>query len=489
MSSTSSTSSSTPATTPKIGLGIATALVIGNMVGSGVFLLPSSLAPYGGISLIGWLFTATGAFLLALVFSRMAHSYPQTGGPYAYSRRAFGDFIGFQTAWGYWIAAWLGNVAIAVAFVGYLGHFWSTASGNTTTDHVIQAVVAAAAIWLLTAVNVLGVKQGGMVQGVTTVLKMLPLAAVAFIAIFWIQGSNFTPFNPSGESPFGAVSSVAALTLWAFIGLESATIPAQDVRDPSRNIPRATTVGLLVTAAVYILGTTAVVGIVPAESLATSTAPFADAATEIWGGWAGDIVAVGAIVSTFGALNGWILLQGQMPLAAAMDRLFPKAFGRLNRWGAPGFGIVVSSVLLTLFMIPNYNSSTVDRFTEFILLATTTTLIAYIYGAAAYMMLLVSDRRRLAPRHVAMEMTLGTAATAYAVWALYGAGYQSATWAVLMILLGIPVYVWLKHQSVKEHPELASPEGGFGVPDFAVAETEKSTAEKGTTQKGTAAPT
>jgi basic amino acid/polyamine antiporter, APA family len=451
-----------------IGLTTATALVVGNMIGSGVFLLPSSLASYGSISVFGWLFTAAGSFLLAWVFARMARGYPRTGGPYAFGRRGFGDFIGFQTAWAYWIAAWLGNVAIAVAFVSYLGHFIDPLAGSSSSDHVLQALVAAAAIWGLTLVNVLGVRQAGLVQNVTTVLKLLPLVAVAFVGIFWVKSGNFTPFNASGGSAYSAISGTAALTLWAFIGLESATIPAENVRDPERNVARATLTGTLVAAVVYILGSMAVMGILPGKTLRGSSAPFADAATQIWGGWAGDAVAIGAIISTFGCLNGWILLQGQMPFAAARDGLFPKAFGKLNRFGVPGIGIVVSTVLLSLFMVPNYNSSTVNRFTDFILLATTTTLIAYIYGASAQMILIVREPGRFAGTHVVREMVIALLASAYAVWALYGAGYRSTSWALILVLAGTPFYVWLKAQAGKEHPELAASADGAelsAVPD------------------------
>jgi APA family basic amino acid/polyamine antiporter len=437
-----------------IGLGIATTLVIGNMIGSGVFLLPASLASFGGISVVGWLFTAVGAFLLALVFSRLSRAYPRTGGPYAYSRRACGDFVGFQTAWGYWLAAWIGNAAIAVAGVSYLGYFWGTASGTSTSDHVVQALLAGAMIWVLTLVNLRGVRSGGIEQAATTVLKLVPLVALAFIGIFWMDTANFGGFNTSGDSFAGAVTGVAALTLWAFIGLESATIPAEHVRDPKRNIPRATLFGTLGTAVVYVLGTVAVMGIIPAETLASSSAPFADAAKEIWGGWAGDAVALGAIVSTFGCLNGWILLQGQMPFAAARDRLFPAGFARLNKYGAPAFGLVVSSVLMTAFMVPNYNSSTVNRFTDFILLATTTTLIAYLYGAAAQLALLVTDRETFRVRSLVQPMTVALLAVAYVLWTIWGAGYRSATWAMLLTFAGIPVYVWMKWQSTTKHIDL-----------------------------------
>lgn len=427
-----------------LGLPLATALVVGNMIGSGVFLLPASLAPYGGISIVGWMFTAVGAFFLAYVFARMSRAYPRTGGPYVYSRKAFGDFIGFQTAWGYWLAAWIGNAAIATAFVGYLGYFIDPLKGTSTADHVLQAAVAIAAIIVLTAVNCFGVRQGGLMQGVTTVLKVLPLLAIAFVGIFWFTSANFPPFNASGGSNFSAINSVAALTLWAFIGLESATIPAESVENPKKNITRATLIGTIATAVVYILGTVAVMGILPMETLRGSTAPFADAARSVWGDWAGGTVALGAIFATFGCLNGWILLTGQMPFAAARDRLFPAPFARLNRYGVPAVGIIVSSVLLGLYILPSYNSSTVTRFTDFIFLATTTTLIAYLYGVGSRMVLLVTDRANNVGRNMVVEMTIATLAVAYSLWAIFGAGYRYATWGALVTFAGIPLYAWLK---------------------------------------------
>lgn len=429
--------------TPKpraLGLWLATALVVGNMIGSGVFLLPSSLAEFGGISIVGWLFTAAGAVLLALVFARLGRTYPRTGGPYEYSRRAFGDFIGFQTAWGYWIAVWAGNAAIAVAFAGYLGVFFPAISDEPW----LAAVTALAAIWLLTWVNALGVRQGGIVQGVTTVLKVLPLLVMATIGLAFVNMDHFTPFNQSEGSAFGAVTAVAALTLWAFLGLESATIPAEDVENPEVNIPRATIWGTIATAAIYVLSTIAVLGIVPAATLATSTAPFADAAETAFGTWAGNLVAFGAVASTFGALNGWILIQGQIPMAAARDRLFPAAFGKLSRNGTPVFGLVVSSVLVTILMASNYTRGLVDLFTYMLLLATLTTLIPYAYAAMAQVMLFVKDPEKFSGRRLAVDGTIAGLAFAYSVWAIYGAGMEVAFYGLLLLLAGIPVYVWMK---------------------------------------------
>ncbi len=423
-----------------LGPWMSTALVVGNMIGSGVFLLPASLAAYGGTSIVGWLFTTAGALLLALVFARLGRAFPKIGGPYAYSRAGFGDVIGFQVAWGYWIAIWAGNAAIAIAFAGYLGYFWPALSSSP----MLAAIVAIAAVWLLTVINAAGIRPAGIVQLLTTVAKLVPLVGIAVVGVFFFDSAAFSPFNPTEGSAFSAVTSVAALTLWAFIGLESATIPADDVDDPSSTIPRSTIIGTIATAAVYILGTVAVMSVVPRAALMTSTAPFADAAAAMFGLWAGDAVAIGALFSTFGCLNGWILLQGQIPLAAARDGLFPAAFGRLSAGNTPVFGLVVSSVLVTILTALNYNARLVDAFNFFLLLATMTTLVPYVFTTMAELMLFLTDRARFDSRRLGGSTVIALLAFAYSLWALYGAGAEVVLWGTLLLLAGLPVYVWMR---------------------------------------------
>jgi APA family basic amino acid/polyamine antiporter len=431
-----------------LGLSMATALVVGNMIGSGVFLLPASLAAYGPISIIALALTAVGAMLLALVFAKLGRTYPETGGPYAYSRRAFGDFIGFQQAWGYWIAAWAGNAAIAIAFVSYLGEYWTTLRSN----NFLAAMVALTAIWALTLVNSLGVRQGGFVQVVTTIVKFIPLAGIGIIGLFFIKSANFDVLNVSGDSNFGAITAAATLTLWAFIGLECATIPAGDVRDPERTIPRSTIIGTLVTAVVYILGMVAVMGVIPPQTLVNSGAPFSDAANEMFGGWARDVVTICAIAATFGALNGWILIQGQVPMAAARDRLFPKPFARTSRNGTPIFGLVVSSVLVSLLMFMNYTKSLTDQFTFIILLATLTTLVPYAFSAMSELQLFVSDRAAFSARRLTKDGIIALLAFGYSLWAIAGSGYEVVFKGFMLLMAGIPVYVWMKWRASKDEP-------------------------------------
>jgi basic amino acid/polyamine antiporter, APA family len=449
----------------KLGFWMATALVIGNMIGSGVFLLPASLGPYGGISIIGWLFTSAGALCLALVFAKLSSWVPKAGGPYAYARLGFGDFIGFWIAWGYWIAAWAGNAAIAVACVSYLKVFFPILDSSTW----VAGMAAIALIWFFTWINCRGIREAGMTQLITTIIKIVPLVAIATLGLFWINGNNFVPFNPTDQPAFSAVSSVATLTLWAFIGLESATIPAANVVNPKKNIPRATIIGTVVTALVYVLSTVAVIGILPRETLSNSAAPFADAARAIWGSWAYYAVAFGAVVSSAGALNGWIMLQGQVPMAAAMDNLFPKEFARISNRGVPAFGIILSSLLITVLMILNYSGTKtlIDIFNFVILLATLTTLIPYAFCAIAEFLIFLHDPAQFGGRRSFRGSGVVAAiAFIYSVWAIYGSGAEIVLYGFILLLAGIPVYVWLvKQQQMQSTAQLlpSSSEPPMGV--------------------------
>jgi len=423
----------------KLGLWVCTALVVGNMIGSGVFLLPASLGAYGGVSIVGWLFTATGAMLLALTFAWLARALPRAGGPYAYTRASFGDFAAFLVAWGYWLSICAGNAAIAVALVGYLGVFWPALA----TAPLLGAAAAVASIWLCTWINARGVREAGGVQVFATVLKLLPLVAIGTLGLAFLRWGNFTPFNVSGRSTLSAVSATAVLTLWAFLGLESATIPAGEVDRPDRTIPRATLLGTAVAAAVYILSTVAIMGVIPAATLATSTAPFADAASRMWGPWAAHAVAAGAAVSCFGALNGWILLQGQLPLAAAVDGLLPPMFGRVSRRGTPVVALTVSSVVITLIVASNYTKGLVVEFTFIILLSTLAVLVPYAFSTMAFIVLRIRDREHPRGRRLVGPLGVALLAFGYSMWAIVGAGANTVFWGCVLLLAGVPVYLWL----------------------------------------------
>jgi APA family basic amino acid/polyamine antiporter len=439
-----------------MGLWMATALVVGNMVGSGIFTLPAVLAGEAGpASIVALAFTGVGAMLLALVFANLGRAHPHTGGPYYFARRAFGDFVGFQTAWAYWIAAWVGNAAIAVAFAGYLGVFW----GNVNTTSWVAALVAVAAIWLFTLVNILGARETGVAQVLTTVLKFVPLAVIGIIGLFYIKGGNYTPFAPAKGGFDWHINAAATLALWAFIGLESATVPAEEVKDPKRNVPRATIFGTLATTVLYIVALVAILGVLSQAALSGSSAPFADAANAIWGGtfigltW-GKWIALVAMAATLGALNGWIMLTARVSLAAADDGLFPTFFARVHgKRATPVFGLLVSSVLVSALVLYNWNASFGARFTDVVLLATWMTLIAYAYAAAAEVVLFIRERALFSWIKLARDTVIASLAFAYSVWAIWGSGQEWLAKGFMLLLFGIPVYVWMKWRQRQEPVE------------------------------------
>jgi APA family basic amino acid/polyamine antiporter len=261
--------------------------------------------------------------------------------------------------------------------------------------------------------------------------------------LFFIKGGNLTPFAPHGTAK--AISAAAPLTLWAFIGLESATVTAEEVKDPERTIPRATIIGTLLATLVYIVGTIAIMGIIPADSLANSSSPFAAAAGKMFGGSWDKVIALVALASTFGALNGWIMLQGRVPMAAAEDGLFPSQFARVHgERQTPVFGLVVSSILVSGLMLMNYTKGLVDAFTFVILLATLTTLVPYAYSAAAQAYLYVTERELFERKLFARDMVIATLAFAYSVWAITGSGKDIIAKGFVLLLAGIPVYVFVK---------------------------------------------
>lgn len=426
------------AASKKLGLWATTSLVIGNMVGAGIFLMPAALAGYGGISLLGWCFSAAGALLMAIVFSRLSKMLPGVnGGPYAYTREGFSGFMGFLVAWGYWISTWCANAALAVSFVSALSTFFPVLNGNA----MAAALTGLSAIWLITWINTRGIVVSGNLQLVTTVLKLVPLVAVAFAGLFFINTQHFVPFNTSGLPSFEAITLTAATTLFAFLGIESATIPGASVQQADQTIPRATLLGTAITTAIYIGGTISVLGIVPAEQLQHSVTPFADAGRQIFGFNVQYIISGGVAIAALGALNGWILMQGQMPYAVAQDKLFPAVFARENKKGVPAAGILIGSLLVSVLLLMNYTRGLVAQFKFLILLSTLTSLVPYVFSMAAFV--IIKLRRRNGNTPVTGSIIIALLAFLFAFWAVAGAGQEVVYWGFLLLIGGVPLYVWM----------------------------------------------
>jgi APA family basic amino acid/polyamine antiporter len=425
-----------PAPARPLGLWMATALVVGSMIGSGVFLLPATLAPYGAASLIGWGIALCGALLLAATFARLAVHWPCTGGPYAYVRRSFGDAAGFGIAWSYWISIWSGMAAIAVAFAGSVGAIFPA----LTATPMRAAACALVALWTCTIVNLAGLRQAGRLQVLVTTLKLLPLLLFGIVALWFVDAGRYVPFNPSGKTVPQVAQVTVILTMWALCGLEVATVPAGATRDAVRTIPRATMLGTLLAGVATILACTVVIGLVPLDVLKDSGAPMAEAAGRVWGPGAALGIAILAAVSTFGAINGWMLVCAQVSLAAAGDGLFPRAFARVQGNGTPAFGIIAGSVLATVLVIASYSRSLVELFTFILLISTSAILLPYAASSAAWM--------RSGGGHGGRVVAL--LALLYSIYALLGAGAEALAWGAVLLLAGLPVYVWMRRSAGRQ---------------------------------------
>lgn len=425
------------------------ALVVGNMVGSGIYTLPAALAPFGGMAIVGWCFSATGAIILAIMFSNLSRMVVQTGGPYVYCRAGFGDFIGFLVAYNYWVAICVGNATVAVSLVGYVGTFFSVLNEHAPGySPCLSFTSKIAFVWLVTLINCLGVRRAGEFQIFTVLLKVLPLLVIILFGLHRFDASMVfqLPLGENKDALFAAVSSSATLTLWAFIGLEAATIPAESAVDV-RDISKATLWGTLLAALIYILSTLVMMSVIPADHLRNMSAPFSTLSALIFGPQFVVVIGLSAIFSCLGSLNGWVLMQGQIPMAAARDGLFPRAFKKCNKEGTPIFGLVMSSLLVTTVLMFTVKKTLVAQFTFITLLATLAFLVPYFLTAMADLVLLKRNPEKLDKKRLRQSVWIAILAGAYAFWMIIGAGREIVFYGILLILSSVPIYVLVLWQN------------------------------------------
>ena len=440
------------------GLPVAVALIMGSIIGVGIFNLPTSLAGIGPITLASMVLTTVGAIALALMFAALSRRLPADGGPYAYSRAAFGNVVGFFNAWSYWITAWAGNAGIAVGWVLYVEVFI-----NKGQNKLITILLVLVGLWIPAVINLSGVKNMGSVQLVTTILKFAALLFVSIVGLFYINTANYTPWNVSGDGAVGAIGAGMAIALFSYLGVEVASVAAGKVRDPDKNVPKSTVLGTLACAVVYLLSLTAVFGIVPNGELQKSNAPFSTAVNMMFGGtWAGYVMAIVVIISGFGALNGWTMICAEMPLAAAKDGLFPERFKHVSKTGVPVYGIIASTVLASIAMAINYiGSGGAQVFTTLVLMTGITSAIPYAFSALAQIKWRIVDRRIMHGQRFARDMTVAVVALVFSVLFIWysrntgASGFQY--WAPFVLagvalLLGIPVYFAQRGKMTEPEP-------------------------------------
>ena len=413
----------------KLGFWMTVALVMGNMIGSGVFLLPASLAPFGWNAVAGWIITIAGALCLAHVLARLTARADGAVGPAELVEQAFGPLVGALIGFSFWVSVWTGCVTIAVGAVSYMSSFLPVLGAH-------PALSALGVIWAVTVVNLVGTRSAGAFQVVTTILKLTPLIVVAILIAIVLGrqgGAALTRFPAEGLS-LGSVNTAAALTLWAMVGFEAACAASGKIENPARNVPRATFLGALLSGIIYLIVCSGIALMLPADRVAGSNAPFEVFVATFWAPGPASFVAFFAAISAIGAVNGWTLVQGEVPLDMARRRMMPTWFAKTAANGVPVRGLLVSSLLASMLILANTSRSMGGLFTFMALLTTSVTLWLYLACAA------VALKRRVAVPAAIAGMLFG-------FWSLWGAGIEPALLSILLMLAGLPFYWWARRPS------------------------------------------
>lgn len=428
----------------EIGLVIATALVTGNMMGSGIFMLPATLASKAGPGaiILAWLITGIGSILLALSFGRLGSAYPRSGGPYEYSKLAFGEFGGFMNAWLYWNGSWIGNAAVIVAVTTYTGAIFPQVAQNPLMALIYSSVV----LWIFTFINILGVKKAGELQTVITIFEIILFLVFIVVAAINFDVKNITPLFPA-DYGMNTLTPAATATLWAFIGLETASITAGEIKNPERNVRLSTILGIAIAMVLYMAISFFAIGAVPREELANSSSPIVDIFSKFVGGNITKVIMIGAVVSILGTTVGWLLSTARVAFAAGQDKIFPAIFGKVHpKYNTPHVSLIVGSVLVNLLLIFNYSQSKtlLEAFKFIILLATLSFLPVYAFTAASDILLMFKKEKKVTARNFIKIALLPSIAFIYAIWTVYGSGAETVLYGFILLLLGVPFYVYMK---------------------------------------------
>ena len=422
----------------KIELKESISLVVGNMIGAGIFMLPVSLSVYGSISIFGWLISGFMALILANIFKRLSIKYPGESGPFYYTEKSFGEFVGFFVIWGYWISILLVNASLAIAITSY-----STIFISDLENTKFSLPFAITIIFFIGFLNLRGIKKVGKFQFITSILKVLPVLLTIFISFFVFDLSNFTPINISQETNLEAITITTALTFFAFLGIESATIPADKIKNPEKNIPKATIIGTTLTLFIYLFSSIAIFGIMNPSDIAVSNAPYADAIGIVLGDYGKIIIAIFAIISGVGCLNGWTLLQIEIPKNLSEKRLLGTFFSETNSNGVPYKGVIASTIIVCILIGINYSKDLSNLFTYLILTSTFCTLILYFFISLSEIIIVFQKKKNFSSNY--KSLLSGITAFMFSIWMIVGVGYESIISGVILLSLSLPIYIYQKN--------------------------------------------
>lgn len=432
-------SAQAPVSRNKLGLGMATVMVAGNLIGSGIYLLPATLATIGSISIFGWIIAALGALVLAGVFSLMIAVHPTDDGLADIARVGLGDYWGFQSSLLYWMGCWLANVAIALAVTGYLTVLIPVLQGPLGS-----ALTTVAVLWMLTLMAIVGPRVIGRFHGLTMAIGLIPLFAAGTLGWLWFDPELFAKsWNVSGQSGSQAVFGSLLSVFWAFVGVECAAMVARLVENPARNVPIATMGGVGIAAIVYMFSSTAIFGMLSADAIAASSAPFALAVDRILGPAAAGLVAICAVLKASGTLGGWVLVTGETTRWTAVSGFFPRWLAKQDAGGTPVRALVAMGVLMTFVVFLTTAPTIGEQFELLINAAVVFTLLIYIYVSIA----LVRMTAGASPGRRWTARVLAVLAIAFCVLLIASSGSGLLTVTAALIALTIPAWLIVRRRS------------------------------------------
>ena len=417
-------------------------IVIGSQLGSGAFVLPSQLAPFRTIGLLGWIVSVAGAIVLALIFSDLSSHITKSGGPHVYVTSAFGRVAGFFTAWIYWIVSWSSNSILLVTAVSYL----TVVTGKLSSIEILTIEVLV--LFTVSYVNMLGMKFSGKIETVLTAIKIAPLILLP-IVFFMFFNMSFFKASPqevaTGTGILTTVSQTALLTFWGFIGVECATAPAESVKNPKRTIPRAIIIGTSAVALVYILNTISITGVVGFEKLEATTAPYAVVLREIFANSGGISISVLAAIVCIGTLNAWTLTSGQIAYGAYKDGLFPKIFGKVNKVGAPKSALLVAAIgTVPFLLLEQLHHGGLEKLIDMLV---SVFLFVYLACSISYIKLIREWYKTKKERVKAM--LLASFGTIFCVFTLSQNVILSIRVLAFFIAIGVPVFIENRKEILK----------------------------------------
>jgi APA family basic amino acid/polyamine antiporter len=343
---------------------------------------------------------------------------------------------------------WVSCAAIGIGFTAYLG----VAVPVVGSSPVVGALSGLLLVWILVGINILGVRESGIVSLVTTILKLTPLALIGIVGLWFVEADNLPALEPGEGDGLVLFASIFALSFWNFSGIETATVPAEDTVDPSRTIPRALLVGTLTVGAIYLLVSFVALGVMPASSLAVSNSPLAEVGVRLFGGLGGGLIVAGAIVSTAGAINASILVGGQTAMAAGRDRLFPASLARLSPRHTPWVSYVLIGAFSSILLVLNFSRGMVAAYEFIILIATLTLIIPYAFSAIASLILQFREPAG-GPARSWTAAAVAIVAFVVCFWVVAASGMETVYWVFLLVMLGLPVYAIVGRKAIGAQPD------------------------------------